>query len=104
MHEERLVRDLRAKVEELSRAHGGARLLRARVALGPLSHLDEERFRQLWERTMEGGPAETAVLEVETLERLDDPAAASIVLRTVTFEERPGQPGPGVSGSSVPEA
>jgi hypothetical protein len=102
MHEERLVRDLRAKVDELSRAHGGARLLRARVALGPLAHLDAERFRRLWERTMAGGPAEATVLEVETIERLDDPGAASIVLRTVTFEEAPASAG--ASGSSVPEA
>lgn len=103
MHEERLVRDLRAKVDELSRAHGGARLRRARVALGPLAHLDAERFRRLWERTMAGGPAEGAVLEVETIERLDDPAAESIVLRTVTFEEPTGPAPTGASGSSVRE-
>lgn len=87
MHEEHLMRDLRAKVDELSRTHGDARLVRARVALGPLAHLDAAGFRRLWAQTMAGGPGEMAAVEIETFDRLDDPASSSIVLRTVTFEE-----------------
>ena len=106
MHEEALVRDLRAKVDELSRANGGAAIVRARVALGPLSHLDEPRLKELWPRAMAGGPAARAVLEVELIPSMDDPHAASVVLRSVTFSDvRPGGPpgeGTGAPPSSSP--
>lgn len=99
MHEEALLRDLRRKVDELSRSHGGARVVRARVALGALSHLDEPRLRELWARAMAGGPADGATLEVDPPGRVDEPGAASIVLRSVTFSDggtpdAAGAPGP----------
>lgn len=87
MHEEALLNDLRRKVEELSSAHGGARIVRARVALGALSHLDERRLRELWDRAMAGGPAANAPLEVELLPSIEDERAGSLVLRSVTFAE-----------------
>ena len=89
MHEEALLRDLRQKVDELSRANGGTPIVRARVALGPLSHLDEPRLRQLWARAMAGGAAAGSTLEVELLLAVDDPPAASVVLRSVTFADTP---------------
>ncbi len=94
MHEEALMRDLRRKVEELSRGAGGAAILRASVALGPLAHVDEPRLRQLWARAMAGGPAEAAVLEVELLPSPTDPRAASLLLRTVTFGPAAVRPSP----------
>jgi len=90
MHEEALVRDLRRKLQEISADHGSRPIVRARVSLGPLAHLDERRFRELWPRAMAGGPAARADLVVETPTGLGDPEAASIVLRSVTFDE----PGP----------
>ena len=90
MHEESLVRDLRRKVDELSKAHGGAPIVRASVALGRLSHLDEPRLRELWGRTMADSAAEGARLDVEVIGALEDPLATAVVLRSVTFEE----PGP----------
>jgi Zn finger protein HypA/HybF involved in hydrogenase expression len=95
MHEEALLRELREKVDELSRAHGNAPIVRAHVAVGALSHLDEPRLRELWERAMAGGPAAGARLEVELLPGTDDPRAASVVLRSVTFAEPEGTGGLG---------
>ena len=94
MHEEALVQDLRRKIDELSGAHGHAPIVRARVALGSLSHLDERRLRGLWARAMAGGPAAGAALEVELLPGTDHPQAGSVVLRSVTFDEpdRPAAP------------
>lgn len=97
MHEEALVQDLRRKVEELSAGHGRAPILRARVALGTLSHLDERRLRELWPRAMAGGPAAGAALEVELLPGIDHPQASSVVLRSVTFDE-PDRKGPAEGG------
>jgi len=91
MHEEALLRDLRSKVEELSRANGGATVVRAQVALGALAHLDEPRLRALWARAMAGGPAESSRLEVELLAGTDHPHASSVILRSVTFAEAPAR-------------
>jgi Zn finger protein HypA/HybF involved in hydrogenase expression len=86
MHEEALLRDLRRKVDELARQQPGSRIVRAKVLLGALSHLDEPRLRDLWARAMAEGPAAGARLEVELLASTDDPRASSVVLRSVTFE------------------
>ena len=93
MHEEALVRDLRHKLEDLARTHGGVRIVRVRVAVGALSHLDERRLRDLWPRVMGTGAAANAALEVETLADPQGPAAMSIVLRSVTFDDGDGSPG-----------
>jgi Zn finger protein HypA/HybF involved in hydrogenase expression len=95
MHEEALLRDLRRKVDELSVQHGGARIVRARVTLGALSHLDEPRLRELWTRAMHGGAGEAAALEVNLLPGLDDPRSSSVVLESVTFGEPPPSDRPG---------
>jgi Zn finger protein HypA/HybF involved in hydrogenase expression len=101
MHEEALVRDLREKLEELSRSHRGATIVRAKVAVGPLSHLDERRLRDLWPRVMAGGPAAHARLDVEPVPALDDPSASQVVLRSVTFAEAPSaDPAPTLPRSS----
>ena len=89
MHEEALLHDLRAEVDRLCASHPGERIVRARLLLGPLAHLDEPRLRALWSRAMHGGPAELATLEVVPGTSVDDPRAASIVLRSVTFEDGP---------------
>lgn len=100
MHEERLVRDLRRKIDELSEAHGGASIVRARVAFGALSHLDEPRLRELWVRAMAGSAAAGAKLDVDVIASLDDPQATSVVLRTVTFAEPGRRVGTGGSARS----
>ena len=92
VHEQTLLKELRRKVDELSAAHGRAPIVRARVAVGVLSHLDEPRLRELWTRAMAGGPAANAALEVELLPGLDHPQAASVVLRSVTFDEPEKRP------------
>ena len=89
MHEEALVRSLRAKIDELSGRRPGERIVRASVLLGPLAHLDEPALRALWSRTMRGSAAELASLEVVPVATISDPRASSVVLRSVTFEDRP---------------
>lgn len=102
MHEEALVHDLRRKLDQLSQIYGGRAIVRAHVAVGTLSHLDEPRLRELWSRAMAGGPAADAVLSVDTL-AIDDPAATSVVLRSVTFEEDDA-PGRGTVRTGAPRA
>lgn len=102
MHEAALLDDLRRKVEELSRANGGAPIVRARVSVGALSHLDEPRLRELWARAMVDGPAARCALEVELLPSLDDPRATAVVLRSVTFDaDASGRRSPAPSSPSA---
>ena len=97
-----MLHDLRRKVDELSRSNGGASIVRARVTIGALSHLDEPRLRELWAEAMAGGPAAHSDLEVEFIPSLDDPRARSVVLRSVTFAEPPGRRGsPAASSPSA---
>ncbi|HTT16194.1 MAG TPA: hypothetical protein VMH49_02385 [Thermoplasmata archaeon] len=104
MHEEALVRRLRAKIDALSEAQGRAPIVRATVLLGPLSHLDEPRLRALWARAMAGSAAEHAELTVEASASWDAPSADALVLRTVTFAEpeRAADPPPAVSAKGPP--
>lgn len=101
MHEEALLRRLRAKVDQLSAEQGGAAIVRARVAFGVLSHLDEPRLRAVWSRAMAGSAAEGCSLDVEAIVGLDDPGADAVVLRSVTFGDRPAAAGAPPSAPSV---
>ncbi len=87
MHEQAFFEDLRRKVNDLARDHGGARVVRARLWLGALAHPDEARLRALWGTGMRGSAAADATLEIERSNDVGDPRAQAIVLRTVTFEE-----------------
>lgn len=78
--------------------------MRARVALGAMSHLDEARLRALWPEAMAGTSAEGSRVEVESLSELDDPRGSALVLRSVTFEDGATPPIAGPGGSPAPRS
>ncbi len=99
MHEEALLRDLRRALGELAVGERPARIVRARVWLGALSHVSESRLRDAWEGLVRGGPADGCAVEVETSSDPADPLASAVVLRAVDLEDaRPG--GVGEAGES----
>ncbi len=83
MHEEAVFRELRTALEAVARREQVARIVRARVRIGALSHLSEDRLREEWPRLVDGGPAAGAALEVVASTDLGDPSAASVVLESV---------------------
>ena len=89
MHEEAMVRDLRAKFVELGRERPSERIVRVSMWVGALSHLTAPELSSLWEKVTEGTPAEGAQLSVEASGDLHDPRAHGIVLRDVTFRGGP---------------
>ncbi len=93
MHEEALLRDLRRALGELAVGERPARIVRARVWLGALSHVSESRLRDAWEEIVRGGPADGCAVEVETSSDPADPLASAVVLRAVDLED--GRPGAG---------
>jgi hydrogenase nickel incorporation protein HypA/HybF len=86
MHEERLIADLVAKVEELARAQGARRVTRIRFWVGALSHVREETLGARWPIAARGTTSERATLDVEQSGDLDDPRAQSVVLRSFDIE------------------
>lgn len=87
MHEEALLRDLRRALAELAAGERPARIVRARVWLGALSHVSEARLRDAWGDIVRGGPADGCAVEVERSSDPEDPLASAVVLRAVDLED-----------------
>ncbi len=83
MHEERLFRDLRAKMIAIAEVEGVRRIAGARLWVGALAHVSEARLRSAWPAIVEGTPAEGSRLDVELSSDLADPRAQGIVLASV---------------------
>ena len=94
MHEEALLRDLSDQVEAVARAHGLVRVLRIRLWVGALSHLEEGQVRDRWAEVARGTRAGAAALEILRSSDLDDPRAQSVVLLDVVGDDG-GPPPPG---------
>jgi hydrogenase nickel incorporation protein HypA/HybF len=62
VHERALMRDVVAKLEDVARAEGAARVTRVGVRLGALSHFTPEHFREHFADASRGTTAEGAVV------------------------------------------
>jgi hydrogenase nickel incorporation protein HypA/HybF len=86
MHERTLMRDVMARIEDVARAEGAARVTRVSVRLGALSHLTPEHFREHFDDAALGTLAEGASV-VAVVD--DNPAAdraRDVVLESVEVE------------------
>lgn len=92
MHEAALFRELREKLQEVTRAQGAARICRVRIWVGALSHVGEPELKRGWADIVRGTPAEGATLLVERSNDLKDPRADRVVLRSVDVEDTPLRP------------
>jgi hydrogenase nickel incorporation protein HypA/HybF len=81
VHERALMRDLLARVDEVARADGAARVASVRVRIGPLSHFTPEHFREHFADAARGTIAEGASVVVAS-----DAAGADVVLESVELE------------------
>jgi hydrogenase nickel incorporation protein HypA/HybF len=94
MHEEALLRDVLRKVEEVARADPHARIVRARVWVGALSHFSESGLRNRWPTATRGTVAEGSEVEVRVSTDPHDPRAGELVLENVTLADPDSGPGP----------
>ena len=83
MHETGLVKDLIRRIEGVAAENGARGVVRIRVRLGALSHLDSAHFREHFEREALGSIAEHARLELIEDSATLDPRAQEIVLEDV---------------------
>jgi hydrogenase nickel incorporation protein HypA/HybF len=86
MHEERLFRDLRDRLEQLAATHGARRILEVTIWVGALSHVDATAVRARWPATVQGTRAEGSRLVVERSEDPADPRATGVVVRSVRVD------------------
>lgn len=87
MHEETLLRDLRAEIDRLGRRSAPARITGVDLWVGALSHVTEGTLRTRWPDVVAGSPAESAELRVEVSDDVTDPRARGVVLRSVRVVE-----------------
>ena len=92
MHEEALYADLRRKLVEISRDADGAPILRVRLRLGALGHVDEAAVRDRWPALVAGSPAEGSRLEVERSSDPSAPEAGGVLLVEVGLGPPPAPP------------
>lgn len=83
MHEARLFERLRAALESIARREAPARIVRARIRLGPLSHVTARRLEESWPEITKGTAASDAQLEVETTADVTEAAAADLEIVSV---------------------
>ncbi len=86
MHELSLIADLVRKIEAIAREHRATRITGVKVALGALSHISPEHFREHFVQAARGTVAEGARLEIEVLTDMNDPRAQDVFLDSVEIE------------------
>lgn len=87
MHERSLIFDLIRKIESTVQSGPSGRVVGITLRIGPLCHADPEHLRDHFLLASQGTIAEGARLEIETTDDLDDPDAASVLLRSVEVAE-----------------
>jgi hydrogenase nickel incorporation protein HypA/HybF len=92
MHEERLLKDLRRKIQEVAHAEGDAPIRRVRLWVGALAHVTPETLRRRWPEVVADTPAEDGRLEIDVSDDPTDPAAQGIRLVELTVDEDPAPP------------
>jgi hydrogenase nickel incorporation protein HypA/HybF len=86
MHERALMRDVMARIEDVARAEGAARVTRVAVRLGALSHFSPEHFREHFEDAARGTVAEGAAVDASVEADPTADRARDVVLESVEVE------------------
>jgi hydrogenase nickel incorporation protein HypA/HybF len=87
VHERALLNDVVRKLDEVSRAAGGARVVGVRVRLGALSHFTPEHFVEHFEDATRGTRAEGAAVDAFVDPSTTDERAQGVVLESVEIED-----------------
>ena len=86
MHEQALMRDVMARIEDVARAEGAARVTRLSVRLGALSHFTPDHFREHFADASRGTLAEGAAVDAEVDGDPTADRARDVVLESVEVE------------------
>jgi hydrogenase nickel incorporation protein HypA/HybF len=86
MHEQTLIRDVMARVDEIARAEGATRVTRVQLRLGALSHVTPAHFREHFQDAARGTLAEGAAVDAEVVGDATHQRARDVVLESVEIE------------------
>jgi hydrogenase nickel incorporation protein HypA/HybF len=86
MHELALMKDLMNKIESILEEERATRVLKVRVKLGVLSHLDHEHFLEHFRQAAQGTAAQDAEVETERTHDLNNPNAQGILLESIEID------------------
>ena len=86
MHELSLIADLMKKIESVVQEKQAKRVLQVTVALGALSHISPEHFREHFVHASKNTVAESAELTITEKSDPADPQAQDIMLETLELE------------------
>jgi len=84
MHEAALFRELRRGVDRAAAAEGADWLLGVEIWIGALCHVREPMLREAWPEIVQGTAAEGSRLVVLTSTDPSDPAADTLLIRSIT--------------------
>jgi hydrogenase nickel incorporation protein HypA/HybF len=87
MHEMSLLKDLIGKIEAIAEDNNSSKIVRVKVRLGALAHISPDHFREHFERSALGTPAQGAELEIEVMTDITNPQAQNIMLESVSIAE-----------------
>ncbi|AOS97938.1 hydrogenase nickel incorporation protein HypA [Microbulbifer aggregans] len=85
MHEQSLINDLVAKIQELAAAENG-RLTMAKLRLGALAHISPEHLREHFDHATAGTSLQGLRLEIRELPDINHPFAQDIILESLEFD------------------
>lgn len=86
MHEQSLMNDLMAKIQQVAAQQEGARVVGVKVWLGALSHMSPEHFAEHFETSSSGTVTEGARITCESSDDVNDPNAQDIRLLSIDVE------------------
>ena len=86
VHEQTLMRDVMAHIDELARSEGATRVTRVRVRLGALCHVTPAHFCEHFEDAAHGTLAEGATVDAEVAGDAQSARAHDVVLESVEIE------------------
>lgn len=83
MHEMSLMKDIVAKLDELSEQYKDREIKAISIKLGALSHISPEHFREHFDHACMDKPYKAADLKIEACSDESDPLAQEIVLENI---------------------
>jgi hydrogenase nickel incorporation protein HypA/HybF len=87
MHELSLLKDIMKKLESISNENNSAKINKATIRLGALSHISSEHFKEHFYEATKGTAAEKATLEIIESKEMNDPHAQDIILESVELAQ-----------------
>lgn len=86
MHEQALIGGLIHEIQSVATTQHARKVVGVTVTIGVRSHMSPDHFRAHFARAARGTLAEGAYVDLEVLNRADDPRAQDVILDSIEVE------------------